>query len=117
MLLAEREKSEIRVIMETTGVVVVIVGAALMSFMVCKMGRLRAYIRAPRTTDEEDDMRTAFLLAVSSYLEVADEGIIKPEVVLLDRLINFTRKKLVRATDHFIVGHHVIVQALLDDVL
>ena len=48
--------------------VVVIVGAALMCFMVCKMVRPRAYIRAPRTTDEEDDMRTAFLQAVSSYL-------------------------------------------------
>ena len=89
MLLAEREKSEIRVIMVTTGVVVIIVGAAFMSFMVCKMGRLRAYIRAPRTTDEEDDMRTAFLLAVSSYLEVADEGRVKPEVVLFDRFIDF----------------------------
>ena len=68
MLLAEREKSEIRVIMVTTRGVVVIVGAALMCFMFCKMLRPRAYIRAPRTTDEEDDMRTAFLLAVSSYL-------------------------------------------------
>jgi len=51
-----------------------------------------------------------------SQLEVADEAPVEAAVKLFDRFLHLAAQQFVSAGDHILVGHHVVVESLLDDV-
>ena len=52
-----------------------------------------------------------------SQLQVADVGFVESTGELLDGFLDFSAEMLIGAGDHLIIGHHIVVQSLLDDVL
>ena len=52
----------------------------------------------------------------NSQLEVADKAPVEAAVKLFDRFLHLAAQQFVSAGDHVFVGHHVVVESLLDDV-